>query len=167
MKRHFTLIELLIVVAVIVVIAGLVMSSVGYLRKVAKRNQALDDIHSFYNALEKFKFKYGVYPQESDASVLSATVHISKKLVDQLDKEGGFAHQSQADANGGLRDPWGELYQVIIPNPEISQADFDGKVPTDDSKLTKAKYQPSGVYVYSSGGDATKETEWVYERQSE
>ncbi|GHS93115.1 hypothetical protein FACS1894139_01750 [Planctomycetales bacterium] len=160
MKRHFTLIELLIVVAVIVVIAGLVMSSVGYLRKVAKRNQALDDIHSFYNALEKFKFKYGVYPQESAANVLSASVHISKTLVDQLDKEGGFAHQSQADANG-LRDPWGELYQVIID--ATSQADFTGAV----APLTKAKYQPSGVYVYSSGGDATKETEWVYERQSE
>ncbi|MDR0867834.1 MAG: type II secretion system protein GspG [Planctomycetota bacterium] len=164
MKRHFTLVELLIVVAVIVVIAGLVMSSVGYLRKVARRNQALDDIHSFYNALEKFKFKYGVYPQESDASVLSPTVHISKKLVDQLDKEGDFAHQSKVEADG-LLDPWGKLYQVIIPTSN-SQEGFSGAIVGADT-LTKAKYQPSGVYVYSTGGDATKATEWVYERQSE
>ena len=58
----FTLIELLTVIAVMAVLAGLTLVVVGGIAKTKYRNVATAELHQIENALEDYKAKYGVYP---------------------------------------------------------------------------------------------------------
>ena len=60
----FTLIELVLVVGIIIVLAGLVLSTVGYARKKGARARAETEIAAMSAACENYKADNGVYPQE-------------------------------------------------------------------------------------------------------
>jgi type II secretion system protein G len=66
----FTLIELLIVIAIIIVLAGLVLSTVGYVQKKGARSRAETEIAAISAALESYKADNGIYPQNSDTNGL-------------------------------------------------------------------------------------------------
>src|SRR6266404_2482659 len=68
----FTLIELIVVVGIIVVLAGLVLSTVGYARKKAARARAESEIAAMSAACENYKADNGVYPSNSDTNNLDA-----------------------------------------------------------------------------------------------
>lgn len=58
----FTLIELMVVVAVIGIIAGIVLAAAGGVQKKAARDQAKAEIKMICVALENFKAANGAYP---------------------------------------------------------------------------------------------------------
>lgn len=58
----FTLVELLVVVAVIGVIAGIVMAAAGGVQKKAARDQTKAEIKSILVALERYRASNGGYP---------------------------------------------------------------------------------------------------------
>ena len=60
----FTLIELVLVVGIIAVLAGLVLSTVGYARKKGARARAETEIAAMSAACENYKADNGVYPRE-------------------------------------------------------------------------------------------------------
>src|SRR5947208_5419315 len=67
-ERHynaFTLIELVVVVGLILVLTGLVLSTVGYARKKGARARAETEIAAMAAALESYKADNGVYPTNS------------------------------------------------------------------------------------------------------
>src|SRR5512132_4419969 len=67
-KRHykaFTLIELVLVVGIIIVLAGLVLSTVGYARKKGARARAETEIAAMSAALENYKADNAVYPNST------------------------------------------------------------------------------------------------------
>ena len=61
----FTLIELILVVGIIAVLAGLVLSTVGYARKKGARARAETEIAAMSAACENYKADNGVYPSNS------------------------------------------------------------------------------------------------------
>ena len=61
----FTLIELVVVVGLILVLTGLVLSTVGYARKKGARARAETEIAAMAAALESYKADNGVYPSNS------------------------------------------------------------------------------------------------------
>ena len=61
----FTLIELILVVGIIIVLAGLVLSTVGYARKKGARARAETEIAAMSAACENYKADNGVYPEQS------------------------------------------------------------------------------------------------------
>src|SRR5215470_16223621 len=70
----FTLIELVLVVGIITVLAGLVLSTVGYARKKAMRARAETEIAAMSAALENYKADNAVYPRDcSTTSQLNST----------------------------------------------------------------------------------------------
>jgi prepilin-type N-terminal cleavage/methylation domain-containing protein len=69
----FTLIELLIVIAIILVLAGLVLSTVGYVQKKGARSRAETEIAAMSAACESYKADNGVYPQNGDTNTLDPT----------------------------------------------------------------------------------------------
>src|SRR5881296_191888 len=74
-ERHynaFTLIELVVVVGLILVLTGLVLSTVGYARKKGARARAETEIAAMAAALESYKADNGVYPSNSDTNTLDA-----------------------------------------------------------------------------------------------
>ena len=60
----FTLIELVLVVGIIIVLAGLVLSTVGYARKKGARARAETEIAAMSAALENYKADNAVYPRD-------------------------------------------------------------------------------------------------------
>jgi prepilin-type N-terminal cleavage/methylation domain-containing protein len=58
----FTLVELLVVMAIIGILSGLVLGTLRYVEKKVKRNQAQTDIASMSAALERYKIDNGSYP---------------------------------------------------------------------------------------------------------
>jgi type II secretory pathway pseudopilin PulG len=61
----FTLIELLVVMAIIIVLAGLILSTVGYVQKKGARARAETEIAAISAALESYKADNGIYPRDT------------------------------------------------------------------------------------------------------
>ncbi len=61
----FTLIELIVVVGIIIVLSGLVLSTVGYARKKGARARAETEIAAMSAACENYKADNGVYPRDN------------------------------------------------------------------------------------------------------
>ncbi len=62
----FTLIELIVVTAVIIILTGLVLSTVGYVQKKAARSRAETEIAAMSAACENYKADNGTYPRDCD-----------------------------------------------------------------------------------------------------
>ena len=67
----FTLIELLVVIAIIVILAGLILATFGYVRKKGTRVRAETEIAALSAALESYKADNGIYPRNIDTDALA------------------------------------------------------------------------------------------------
>lgn len=70
-SRAFTLVELLTVMAVIAILAGLTLSTVGYVQKRAARSRTESEIQALEGALEAYKADNGTYPRDSATDTLN------------------------------------------------------------------------------------------------
>ena len=70
--RAFTVIELLIVMAIIVVLAGLVLGTYGYVQRKGSTSRAEAEIKALEAACESYKADHGVYPRDSSTDALDA-----------------------------------------------------------------------------------------------
>ena len=93
--RAFTLIELLIVVAIIAVLAGLTLAAMGGLNQRAARDRAKGEVAAIVNAIESHRTQTGTYP----ANILYATLS-------------GFLGSARFDTNssGQIIDPYWSAY---------------------------------------------------------
>jgi type II secretory pathway pseudopilin PulG len=80
----FTLIELLIVIAIIIVLAGLVLSTVGYVQKKGARSRAETEIAAMSAALESYKADNGIYPRGPSTSMTVGSTTIPANVTDSL-----------------------------------------------------------------------------------
>src|SRR5881227_708289 len=73
-RRHnaFTLIELVVVSGLILVLTGLVLSTVGYARKKGARARAETEIAALSAACESYKADNGIYPRTSRTDTFTA-----------------------------------------------------------------------------------------------
>jgi prepilin-type N-terminal cleavage/methylation domain-containing protein len=76
-RRGFTLVELLTVMAIIVLLAGLTIQTVGYVQKKAARSRAEAEIAAFGAALESYKADNGIYPSGNATNTLNARTNNS------------------------------------------------------------------------------------------
>jgi type II secretory pathway pseudopilin PulG len=67
-RSAFTLIELIVVTTVIIILTGLVLSTVGYIQKKGARARAETEIAAMSAALENYKSDNAVYPPYSGAA---------------------------------------------------------------------------------------------------
>src|SRR5437667_2569038 len=76
----FTLIELIVVITVIIILTGLVLSTVGYARKKGARARAETEIAAMSAACESYKADNGIYPRDAtttDALDARAAINMS------------------------------------------------------------------------------------------
>ena len=64
-RAGFTLIELLVVMAIVVILAGLILATAGYVQNKGMRSRAEAEIAAMSAALENYKADNGVYPSDS------------------------------------------------------------------------------------------------------
>jgi len=69
----FTLIELVVVIGIIIILAGLVLSTVGYARKKGALARAETEIAALSAACENYEADNGIYPQNGDTNTLDPT----------------------------------------------------------------------------------------------
>jgi type II secretory pathway pseudopilin PulG len=67
----FTIVELLIVMAIILVLAGLILATSNYVQKKGYRSRAEAEIAAMSAALENYKADNGVYPSNDDTKSLN------------------------------------------------------------------------------------------------
>src|SRR4030088_717522 len=61
----FTILELLVVITIIIVLAGLILATTGYVQKKGARSRAEAEIAAMSAALESYKADNGIYPTNS------------------------------------------------------------------------------------------------------
>src|SRR6267143_4878825 len=84
-RRHnaaFTLIELIVVTAVIIILTGLVLSTVGYVQKKGARARAETEIAAMSAALENYKADNGIYVRGPAADISIGTITIPANVTD-------------------------------------------------------------------------------------
>src|SRR5213080_732912 len=68
----FTLIELIVVITVIIILTGLVLSTVGYAQKKGARARAETEIAAISAACESYKADNAIYPRDNATNNLDA-----------------------------------------------------------------------------------------------
>ncbi len=80
-RNGFTIIELLIVMAIIIVLAGLILATSGYVQDKGKRSRAEAEIAAMSAALESYKADNGVYPQNEATNSLDPDTTLSSAYL--------------------------------------------------------------------------------------
>ena len=81
----FTLVELLTVMAIIMILAGLVLGTSGYVQKKGARARAEAEIAALSAALESYKADNGIYPRGPAVATTVGTTNIAANATDGLD----------------------------------------------------------------------------------
>lgn len=68
----FTILELLVVITIIVILAGLILATTGYVEKKGARSRAESEIAALSAALESYKADNGIYPANSNTNALKS-----------------------------------------------------------------------------------------------
>jgi len=168
----FTLIELIVVIAIIIVLAGLILSTVGYVQKKGARSRAETEIAAISAACESYKADNGVYPRDPTANTATdalnartmfdpvttnATLYKAASLVlyralsgdRNLDRTVTAADESLNIDGSALSPPLTQLpktYFTFRPN-QLS--------PSDQNQLVEFVRDPFGnSYGYSTANQA-------------
>jgi general secretion pathway protein G len=118
-SRGFTLIELMVVIVILGILAGLVLPRFMGRTEEAKKTKARLQIENLEGALKLYKLDTGTYPTTEQG--LEALVQKpSTGAVPKNWREGGYLEKMKVP-----EDPWGRPY--VYMSPGIKNRDFDLK----------------------------------------
>src|SRR5213594_1560022 len=110
----FTLIELIVVITVIIILTGLVLSTVGYAQKKGARARAETEIAAISAACESYKADNGIYPTDAPTTeLLNSTMSFNPTNYQSASLY--LYKQLSGDATGN-RQPSGKSYMAFKPN---------------------------------------------------
>jgi prepilin-type N-terminal cleavage/methylation domain-containing protein len=142
----FTLIELVVVITIIVILGGLVLSTVGYAQKHAARSRAGTEIAAMSAACESYKADNGVYPRSATTDGLDPTTsNIANYKTPSRDMYGLISGDGTFD---GTPDAGARSYMTFKPNSLLRD---DMSNPPSPSNPVRAIRDPFGnSYGYST-----------------
>lgn len=157
-RQGFTLVEVLVVMAILVLLAGLVAPKVLGSKKKADINATKTQIGAIKGALERYALDMNEFPTTEQG--LDALV----KKPDSSEKEdtsGGKWDGPYLTTEDVPPDPWGNSYQYEYPpthgkgkDPEIWSYGPDGQDDTDDDLVSWKKVDEEGQSGSEKGDKA-------------
>jgi prepilin-type N-terminal cleavage/methylation domain-containing protein len=124
----FTILELLMVIAIIAILAGLILSTAGYIQKKGASSRAETEIAALTVALENYKADNGDYPQGTNTNGVnppSSNTFLLTSLMPTSGKVYFEFNRSMTNAASNVVDPFGENYGYQYPgDPNRSGANF-------------------------------------------
>ena len=153
-QRKFTLIELLMVMAVIAVLAGLVMPAISFVQKTAMRTKTKSLVSALYLAIKQYESTYGTLPQTASESVVSDYAGLILTLTANGNTRGiSFLAPNSGTATApGLTDMWTHNLKVIMSsNPAIS-----GSSSVTDTVFSNVAVWSMGANGVDDKGSSTK-----------
>lgn len=138
-QKHggFTLVELLATIAVIVVVAGLTLGTLGYANRKGAEGRAKAEVASLAAAIDSYKLDQGIYPPPGDLfRELTAQGSVNTSKV-YFEPRGSIATNM---VDGPFMDPWGAPYNYRT-NDLRNVGFFD---------------------LWSTAGGKTNEADWIH-----
>ena|ERR1700720_1257822 len=141
-RQAFTVLELLVVITIIVILAGLILATTGYVEKKGARSRAESEIAAMSAAMESYKADNGIYPTDATkteslnpAASINPTNYASASLY--------LYEQLSGDINGNRQPSTNaKSYFAFRPN-QLS--------PTDQTRPVSSIRDPFGnSYGYST-----------------
>lgn len=149
-RTGFTLIEMLVVISIIVILAGLTIGGFAYINQKQARDKAKLQIGLLQLALEDYRMDNGEFPKALSStganqstkiySALFPTSPDEKVYLSQLDPNNDGQGWLSGQTSGNLRiyDPWGKEYRyrtagtgqvssAVNPDFDLWSAGPDGK----------------------------------------
>ena len=137
-RNGFTMVELLVVIAMLMILAGSITSSVGSASRRAKIQQATTELQEMTKAI----LAYENYGRVNEDSPLSSHLMEEKEATESnmgfiLGQEtlkngqsGNIPVLFNAEIkNGAIRDPWGNPYRVTIRQAKIDPKEASSDKP--------------------------------------
>ena len=164
-QAGFTLVELMAVITIIVILAGITIGGMGYVKEKEARSKARVQIDLLANAMEEYKQDFGTYPlgataAKGDTNILFRALYwdsddngsgpdadLEQKIYladldPTLNKQGWVPDNQKAQTK--IRDPWGNEYYFRSgktadgkTNPGAVNPDFDIWSAGPDGKTSK------------------------------
>ncbi|MFM8459869.1 MAG: type II secretion system protein [Chthoniobacterales bacterium] len=107
-RAAFTLIELLVVVSIVAILAGLVLSTLGYVNRKGAASRAESEVAALSAAIESYKLDIGSYPDPSNLySELTAGGPVNTDKV-YFEPTGGMVNTNGKSRT--FQDPYGNAY---------------------------------------------------------
>ncbi len=162
----FTLVEVLVVMAILVLLAGLVAPRILGSKKKANIQTVTTQIGGFKSALERYAMDMDTFP---------TTEQGLESLIKEPETEGDATESAKSRWDGPYlnsdelpEDPWGNDYQYEFPathgkgeSPEIWSLGPDGEDDTEDDIVSWTKVDEDGKAIdegkKSGGGDMKKD----------
>lgn len=137
-KNGFTMVELLVVIAMLMILAGSITTSVGSASRRAKIQQATTELQEMTKAI----LAYENYGRVNEDSPLSSHLMEEKEATEsnmgfilgleslKNGQSGNIPVLFNAEIkNGAIRDPWGNPYRVTIRQSKIDPKETSSDTP--------------------------------------
>jgi type II secretory pathway pseudopilin PulG len=166
----FTIIEVIIVMAIILVLAGLILATSGYVQNKGRRSRAEAEIAAISAALENYKADNGIYPRDTTTDALdaraptaSAYAPASLYLYNQL----AGASAGSRTSTAGVKSYFTFKPNQLTPSDQTQNVTFI-RDPYGDSYGYSTAYQaaPATGYnptfdLWSTANAPADQTHWI------
>jgi prepilin-type N-terminal cleavage/methylation domain-containing protein len=160
-SHGFTLIEMITVVAIIVILAGLVISVAGFANKKAAAERASGEMKAFGTALDAYKIDNGSFVQTEDTDELDPRQHFSAIGNDTYQKANIDLYKALAGDNEPDGEPDGKpeagtkVYYSFNRSQLATKKNAQGEI-----EKVQGIQDPFGAYYGYSTAGAKDEAEY-------